>query len=100
VLQFHYVPSLAFVHIPFHAALAMQKGFDGATAPGLKDEQIDHQDAKDYDKYGNCKYDGLDKSFMSALVHTQGLMAVFSGHCHGIEYALTLNIEGRSADMF
>lgn len=78
----------------------MQKGFDGATAPGLKGEQIDHQDAKNCDKSGNCKYDGLDHSFMSALVHTPGLMAVFSGHYHGIEYALILNIKGRSADMF
>lgn len=78
----------------------MQEGFDGATAPGLKGEQIDHQDAKDCDIHGNCIYDGLDKSFMSALVHTEGLRAVFSGHCHGIEYVLTLNLEGRSANMF
>lgn len=66
----------------------MQDSFDEATAPDLKDEMIDHQDAKNCDKHGNCNYAGLDEPFMKALVETDGLMAVFSGHDHGIEYVL------------
>ena len=35
-----------------------------------------------------ANYAGLDEPFMKALVETDGLMAVFSGHDHGIEYVL------------
>jgi hypothetical protein len=77
------IPSLAFVHIPVQATRAFQKsgGPGGNTTPGLNTEIIGHQD----DCAGADCYNHRDYSFMKALVETQGLMAVFSGHDHGVE---------------
>lgn len=77
------IPSLAFVHIPVQATRAFQKsGARGEnTEPGLETEFIGHQD----DCAGNDCYNHRDYGFMKALVETQGLMAVFSGHDHGTE---------------
>jgi len=76
------IPSLAFVHIPVQATRAFQKSHRSETTePGIDDEAIGHQ--------GNCPgidcYTHTDYTFMKALVETEGLMAVFSGHDHGIE---------------
>jgi hypothetical protein len=76
---------MAFVHIPVHSTRAYQdSGRDPATAPGLNEELIGHQgDVCDEDN--NCNYTGADTPFMKALVETEGLMGIFSGHDHGIE---------------
>lgn len=61
-------------------------GVNPATAPGLNEEIIGHQ-GDVCDNNGNCNYSKADEPFMRALVETDGLMAVFSGHDHGVEYA-------------
>jgi hypothetical protein len=77
------IPSLAFVHIPVQATRAFQKsgGLDARTAPGIDTEMIGHQD----DCSGTDCYNHRDYGFMKALVETKGLVAVFSGHDHGVE---------------
>lgn len=47
-----------------------------------------------------ANYAGLDEPFMKALVETDGLMAVFSGHDHGIEYVLIFKTKKKPADVF
>jgi len=77
------IPSIAFVHIPVHATRAFQKSGHRSdnTEPGLDKDLIGHQ--------GDCPgldcYTHGDYAFMKALVETEGLMAVFSGHDHGVE---------------
>jgi hypothetical protein len=69
---------------------------DVSTSPGLNRELINHQGNQRHtcDKDGkNCKYAGLDKPFMEELVKTEGLMAVFFGHNHRVEYAMTFDIQ-------
>jgi hypothetical protein len=84
------IPSMAFVHIPISAALKLQTegGLGSKTEPGLNEELVAAQ-GHGCDAVGNnCKYqNGADSPFMNALVDTEGLMAVFSGHSHGIEWA-------------
>jgi hypothetical protein len=77
------IPSLAFVHIPVQATRAFQKsGRLSKTAnPGLNTEIIGHED----DCEGSDCYNHRDYSFMKALVETEGLISVFSGHDHGVE---------------
>ncbi|KAF2030577.1 Metallo-dependent phosphatase [Setomelanomma holmii] len=83
------IPSLAFVHIPVQATRAFQKfgGFGESTTPGLNTEYIGHED----DCPGSDCYNHRDDKFMKALVETQGLMAVFSGHDHGIDWCMKWN---------
>lgn len=76
------IPSLVFVHIPVQATRAFQKTLrTEATEPGIDDDVIGHQ--------GDCPgidcYTRADYGFMKALVETEGLVAVFSGHDHGVE---------------
>jgi hypothetical protein len=79
------IPSLAFVHIPVHSTRAYQdNGRDPAKAPGISEELIGHQ-GDVCDSNGKCEYTGADVPFMNALVETEGLMGVFSGHDHGVE---------------
>ncbi|KAJ4982975.1 inactive purple acid phosphatase 16-like protein 2 [Stagonosporopsis vannaccii] len=79
------IPSLAFVHIPPHAARALQRsGRDPNLAPGINEELIGHQ-AFVCDSNKNCDYTGADIPFMQALVDTEGLMGVFFGHDHGVD---------------
>ncbi|KZM22951.1 hydrolase [Ascochyta rabiei] len=79
------IPSLVFVHIPVHSTRAYQdKGRDPTTAPGLNEELIGHQ-GDVCDGNNKCDYTGADTPFMKALVETEGLMGVFSGHDHGVE---------------
>jgi hypothetical protein len=77
------VPSLAFVHIPVYAMAAFQStGIDPKKEPGINDDNP--LAMQGVDDSGN--YDGSDVPFMSALLQTQGLMAVFSGHDHGDDW--------------
>ncbi|EUC46708.1 hypothetical protein COCMIDRAFT_35699 [Bipolaris oryzae ATCC 44560] len=80
------IPSMAFVHIPVFATRAFQEKHHTRTAnPGINEERVGYQgDVCDH-QGNNCKYSGADIPFMKALVETEGLMAVFSGHDHGVD---------------
>jgi hypothetical protein len=82
------IPSLVFVHIPVQATRAFQRSRYGETTePGIDADVIGHQgDCDGFDCYTHSDY-----SFMKALVETDGLMAVFSGHDHGVEYVAQPN---------
>ncbi|KAF2677779.1 Metallo-dependent phosphatase [Lentithecium fluviatile CBS 122367] len=75
------LPSLAFVHIPPSVTVAFQQSGQRkpSTEPGLNEELIGAQ--------ANSVPDA-DGPFMQALVETEGLMAVFSGHDHGIDWCM------------
>ncbi|KAK3385752.1 Metallo-dependent phosphatase-like protein [Podospora didyma] len=68
------VPSLAFVHIPTSASLALQRqGLDPHRQPGINDDIPVAQQGHGME----------DVPFLQALIATPGLMALFSGHDHG-----------------
>lgn len=81
------VPSLAFVHIPVTASQALQRdrGVDPNLQPGVNDDNPLAAQAQGWCANGTvgCAYGGQDIPFMEALVATEGLMGVFSGHDHG-----------------
>ena len=83
------IPSLAFVHIPTNASLALQTkaGVDANHQPGINDDYPLAQQAQgwcpDDSNTSSCEYGGQDVPFMEAITSTPGLMAVFSGHDHG-----------------
>ncbi|OQD68145.1 hypothetical protein PENPOL_c003G02463 [Penicillium polonicum] len=72
------IPSLAFYHIPTHAMLEHQqtRGVNPRLTPGVNRERVNPQGT------GPWSYDGQDVKFMDALLHTEGLIAGFSGHDH------------------
>ncbi|OCL12249.1 Metallo-dependent phosphatase [Glonium stellatum] len=80
------IPSLAFVHIPVHASFSFQQeGVDPHKEPGINDDNpLAHQGITCVDNV--CSYTGQDIPFMSALVKTPGMMAMFSGHDHGNDW--------------
>lgn len=82
------IPSLAFVHIPTNASLALQeKGVDPRRQPGINDDRPLAQQGQGWCADGRndeaCSYGGQDVPFMQALTTTPGMMALFSGHDHG-----------------
>lgn len=82
------IPSLAFVHIPTNATNALQAeaGVDAHRQPGINEEPPIAKQAADWCPDGSqngCAYGGQDVPFMQALVDTDGLVALFSGHDHG-----------------
>ncbi|KAF3769936.1 hypothetical protein M406DRAFT_35292 [Cryphonectria parasitica EP155] len=81
------IPSLAFVHIPVAAAQALQveDGVSPAFQPGVNDDVPLAAQGQGWCANGTvgCAYGGQDVPFMEALVETEGLMGVFSGHDHG-----------------
>ncbi|KAH8899266.1 Metallo-dependent phosphatase [Thozetella sp. PMI_491] len=89
------IPSLGFVHIPVNAFLAYQKGGVSAnSAPGINaDVPLSQQGVAS--GQGGTKtvftYDGQDIPFMQALLDTEGLIAVFSGHDHGDDWCFKWN---------
>jgi hypothetical protein len=86
------IPSLAFVHHPTNAsqALQTQEGVDLNRQPGINDDWPIHGQADGWCPDGThgdeCGYGGQDVPFMEALASTPGLIAVFSGHDHGITW--------------
>ncbi|RYN33919.1 hypothetical protein AA0112_g5728 [Alternaria arborescens] len=83
------IPSMAFVHIPIRATRSFQQNSrDRKTSPGLNEENIGHQGDVCDSTGNNCKYGGADIPFMTALVETEGLMTVFSGHDHGVDWCM------------
>ncbi|KAF2476110.1 calcineurin-like phosphoesterase [Lindgomyces ingoldianus] len=91
------IPSLAFVHIPVYATADFQDaGIDPKKEPGINEEVLGVQGNKcvnkGRDKNGNdekdCHYAGGDTPFMKELVATEGLLAVFSGHDHRVDWCM------------
>lgn len=87
-----HVPSLVFVHIPIAAMLAYQDaGVDGHRAPGINDDVPVAQQGQgwgsgDFPSDDPDAYAGQDIPFMSELLDTPDLHAVFSGHDHGNDW--------------
>ncbi|OAA34146.1 hypothetical protein NOR_08640 [Metarhizium rileyi] len=86
------VPSLAFVHIPTNASLALQTergrhSVDEHGQPGIDDDFPLAQQAQGWCADGSngreCAYGGQDVPFMQAIADTPGLIGLFSGHDHG-----------------
>ncbi|KAI1305623.1 Metallo-dependent phosphatase [Xylaria venustula] len=82
------IPSLGFVHIPTFASYALQEaGVDPKRQPGINDDLPLAPQAQGWcsngTNDGSCTYGGQDTEFMQAISHTDGLIAVFSGHDHG-----------------
>jgi Calcineurin-like phosphoesterase len=68
------IPSLAFVHIPTSAMSKFQnQGVDPHHEPGLNDDNPLGPQSN-------------DAEFVNALLGTEGLLAVFSGHDHGNDF--------------
>lgn len=89
------LPSLAFVHIPVDAFLAFQEeGVDANAEPGINaDIPLSQQGVASGqgDSETVFTYDGQDVPFMQALLRTENLMAVFSGHDHGNDWCFKWN---------
>lgn len=89
------LPSFAFVHIPVNASLAFQEGgVDANREPGINaDDPLSQQGVASGqgDTETVFTYDDQDVPFMRALLGTEGLKAVFSGHDHGNDWCFRWN---------
>jgi hypothetical protein len=85
------IPSLAFVHIPVYAMTAFQEQVrvNPNTQPGINDDNPGL--CQGIDSSGD--YTGADIPFMQALVNTENLMAVFSGHDHGDDWCFKWDMD-------
>lgn len=80
---------MAFVHIPIYATRTFQENsYTRTTNPGINEERIGHQREACGDAGSDCAYTEADTPFMQALVETEGLMGVFSGHDHGVDWCM------------
>lgn len=73
-----HIPSLAFVHIPTSQMAAFSSsssGVDPNREPGVADEPLFRPQSD-------------DAAFVDALLATEGLLAVFSGHQHGNDWCM------------
>ncbi|KAI1016341.1 hypothetical protein LB503_010429 [Fusarium chuoi] len=83
------LPSLAFVHVPVNATVALQTelGIRKNYQPGInEDPPVFQQGAgwcENADPNETCDYGGQDVPFMEALVTVPGVIGLFSGHDHG-----------------
>ncbi|RDA85896.1 hypothetical protein CP532_2698 [Ophiocordyceps camponoti-leonardi (nom. inval.)] len=86
------LPSLAFVHIPPYASMALQtehgrQSIDAHRQPGINDDYPLAAQAQGWCADGrndaSCGYGGQDVPFMKAVSETPGLIGLFSGHDHG-----------------
>jgi hypothetical protein len=79
------IPSLVFVHIPIYAMAAFQNaGVNKNKEPGINDDNpLAPQ------RIINGTYTGDDILFMSALLNTSKVIAVFSGHDHGDDWCVS-----------
>jgi hypothetical protein len=79
------IPSLVFVHIPIYAMAAFQNaGVNKNKEPGINDDNpLAPQGII------NGTYTGDDILFMSALLNTSKVIAVFSGHDHGDDWCVS-----------
>ena len=67
-----------------------QQGVDPRQEPGINDDNPLAQQGvtctEDSTGASVCNYTGDDVPFMSALINTPELMAIFSGHDHGDDW--------------
>ncbi|KAF4437568.1 inactive purple acid phosphatase 16, partial [Fusarium albosuccineum] len=84
------IPSLAFVHIPINATVALQTelGIDANKQPGIDADPAVPQQGEGWCKDGTrdtdkCHYGNQDEPFMEALVTIPGIIGLFYGHDHG-----------------
>jgi hypothetical protein len=94
-----HVPSVAFFHIPIYAVSAFQKsGVDEHKQPGINhDNPLDTQSGA-YAQGSDgttITYGGQDIPFMEALLDTHKLLAVFSGHDHGVDWCVYSHFFGK-----
>lgn len=85
------IPAIAFVHIPVQAMLAFQGTTVSATKePGINDDvplaQQGAAQGQGTVSGTTFTYANQDVPFMQALLDTEGLSAVFSGHDHGDDW--------------
>jgi hypothetical protein len=90
------IPSYAFVHIPVGAMYGFQQtdGVDEHNEPGINaDNPLSQQGVQSplYNATTSFEYTGQDKAFMKALLETENLMGVFSGHDHGDDWCFKWN---------
>ncbi|ORY14141.1 Metallo-dependent phosphatase-like protein [Clohesyomyces aquaticus] len=94
------IPSLAFVHIPIYATFDYQDSNlrDPSKNPGINNEILgveghtcskSSRHKRKRNEEDDCPYTGADSPFMKELVATSGLMAVFSGHDHRVDWCMT-----------
>ncbi|KAF5009209.1 hypothetical protein FDECE_4574 [Fusarium decemcellulare] len=102
------IPSLAFVHIPINATVALQTelGIDANKQPGIDADPPVPQQGEGWCKDGTrdtdkCHYGNQDEPFMEALVTIPGIIGLFYGHDHGNtwcyrwdEQLAGMNVEG------
>ncbi|KAK0763532.1 hypothetical protein N5P37_002909 [Trichoderma harzianum] len=98
------LPSYAFVHIPVGAMYGFQqeKGVDGNKEPGINaDNPLSQQGVQSplYNATTSFEYTGQDKAFMKALLDTENLMGVFSGHDHGDDWCFKWNKDLKFLDL-
>lgn len=83
--QWGVLPSIMFVHIPVNAFLNVQQSkvvtVGGSHFPGLNADVPLAQQANS--AVSNNVYTGEDVPFMQALLATEGLHSIYSGHDHG-----------------
>lgn len=60
------------------------RGINPRLTPGVNRERVNPQGT------GPWSYDGQDVKFMDALLHTEGLIAGFSGHDHQNDWYASL----------
>ncbi|KAI6765767.1 hypothetical protein HG530_006837 [Fusarium avenaceum] len=83
------IPSLAFVHVPVNATVALQTelGIRKNYQVGINDDPPVPQQGYGWCADGtptyDCPYGGQDVPFMEALVTIPGIIGLFSGHDHG-----------------
>ncbi|RGP76755.1 hypothetical protein FLONG3_5195 [Fusarium longipes] len=83
------IPSLAFVHIPPNATVALQTelGIRKNYQPGINEDPPCFQQGAGWcanaDPNETCDYGDQDIPFMEALVTVPGLIGLFYGHDHG-----------------
>ncbi|TQV98855.1 hypothetical protein V2A60_007448 [Cordyceps javanica] len=108
------VPSIAFVHIPIHAAAVLETQGPGGHVdlsrhPGINDDKINGQSHAGPPAAGNNAtrssrsggYSGHDVPFMRALAAADGLIGLFYGHDHGNTwcYRWVGKVEGLDVDV-
>ncbi|KAL7940983.1 Metallo-dependent phosphatase-like protein [Trichoderma barbatum] len=98
------VPSFAFVHIPVGAMYSFQqeKGVNELKEPGINaDNPLSQQGVQSplFNATASFEYTGQDRSFMKALLDTQNLMGVFSGHDHGDDWCFKWNKDLKFLDL-
>ncbi|KAL7803922.1 Metallo-dependent phosphatase-like protein [Trichoderma afarasin] len=98
------LPSYAFVHIPVGAMYSFQqeKGVDENKEPGINaDNPLSQQGVQSplYNATTSFEYTGQDKAFMKALLDTENLMGVFSGHDHGDDWCFKWNKDLKFLDL-